>query len=357
LVSKDQNVISTETDPRTLSEKEDGQPNGKVIVITGASAGVGRATACAFAQPGAKLGLIARGRAGLKGAREDVERAGAKAITIQADVSDAGAVEDAAEQVERAFGAIDVWVNDAMVSVFSPVKDMHPDEFLRVTEVTYLGCVYGTLAALKRMLPRNQGVIIQVGSALAYRGIPLQSAYCASKHAIQGFTEALRCELLHDGSGVRVSMVQMPALNTPQFDWVKSRLPDDPQPVPPIFQPEVAANAIVYASEHYRREWCVGLPTTAAILGNNIAPGMLDEYLANTSYKAQQTDRPASPDRRNNLWAPVDEDRDYGAHGDFDARARDSAWQWWLTTHRGWIAGAGAAVVGATGAVVAAMKR
>jgi NAD(P)-dependent dehydrogenase (short-subunit alcohol dehydrogenase family) len=356
-MSKDHDVISTETEPRTEKLQINGRPKGKVVVITGASAGVGRATARAFAQPGAKLGLIARGRAGLDGAREDVERAGAEAMTIQADVSDAEAVEAAAERVEREFGPIDVWVNDAMLSVFSPVKEMHPDEFRRVTEVTYLGYVYGTLAALKRMLPRDQGTIIQVGSALAYRGIPLQSAYCASKHAIQGFTEALRCELLHDGSHVRVSMVQMPALNTPQFDWVKSRLPNHPQPVPPIFQPEVAAQAIVHASEHYRREWYVGFPTTEAIIGNKIAPGLLDEYLARTNYKAQQTDQPKSPARQNNLWSPVDDDRDFGAHGDFDARARDSAVQWWLTTHRGWLAGAGAVVVGATGALVAAMKR
>jgi NAD(P)-dependent dehydrogenase (short-subunit alcohol dehydrogenase family) len=356
-MAKDRDVISTETEPRTLGVQTDERPSGKVIVITGASAGVGRATARAFAEPGARLGLIARGRAGLDGAKEDVERAGAEAITIQADVSDAEAVEEAAERVELAFGPIDVWVNDAMLSVFSPVKEMHPDEFRRVTEVTYLGYVYGTLAALKRMLPRDRGIIIQVGSALAYRGIPLQSAYCGSKHAIQGFTEALRCELLHDGSNVRVSMVQMPALNTPQFDWVKSRLPDHPRPVPPIFQPEVAARAIVHASEHYRREWYVGFPTTEAIIGDKIAPGLLDEYLAKTNYTAQQTNQPKSPDRQNNLWSPVDQDRDYGAHGDFDARARDFAVQWWLTTHRGLLAAAGAVAVGAAGALVAAMKR
>ncbi|HET8524974.1 MAG TPA: SDR family oxidoreductase [Thermomicrobiales bacterium] len=350
-------MISAETASRFDSELIDDQPKRKVVVITGASAGVGRATARAFAQPGVRLGLIARGRAGLAAAKEDVERAGAGAIAIQADVSDADAVEAAAERVERELGPIDVWVNDAMLSVFSPVKEMRPEEFRRVTEVTYLGYVYGTLAALKRMLPRDHGIIIQVGSALAYRGIPLQSAYCGSKHAIQGFTEALRCELLHDGSNVRVSMVQMPALNTPQFDWVKSRLPNRPQPVPPIFQPEVAAKAIVHASEHYRREWYVGFPTTEAIVANKIAPGLLDEYLAKTNYQAQQTDQPKSPDRRNNLWSPVDEDRDFGAQGDFGSRARDSAVQWWLTTHRGWLAGAGVVVAGATGMVLAALKR
>src|SRR5579872_323908 len=215
----------------------------EVVVVTGASAGVGRATVRAFARRGAHIGLLARGRAGLEGARREVEALGGRALVLPIDVSDAEAVEAAAEAVESKFGPIDIWVNDAMCSVFSPVREMTAEEFRRVTEVTYLGFVYGTLAALRRMLPRDRGIIVQVGSALAYRGIPLQSAYCAAKHAIQGFTESLRCELIHDGSGVRVTMVQMPALNTPQFDWVKSRLPRRPQPVPPIFQPEVAAEA------------------------------------------------------------------------------------------------------------------
>ncbi len=240
----------------------------EVVVVTGASAGVGRATVRAFARQGARIGLLARGRAGLEGARRDVEALGGEALVLPTDVADAGAVERAAEAVERTFGPIDVWVNDAMCSVFSPAKQMTPDDYKRVTEVTYLGFVYGTLAALKRMLPRDRGIIVQVGSALAYRGIPLQSAYCGAKHAIQGFTESVRCELIHDKSNVKITMVQMPALNTPQFDWVKSRLPRKPQPVPPIYQPEVAADAIVYAAHHYRREYYVGGSTAVVITGS-----------------------------------------------------------------------------------------
>jgi short-subunit dehydrogenase len=248
-------------------------------------------------------------------------------------------------------GEIDVWVNNAMVSVFSPVKEMTAEEFRRVTEVTYLGCVHGTMAALTRMLPRDEGVIVQVGSALAYRGIPLQAAYSGAKHAVQGFTESLRTELLHDGSRVRVTMVQLPALNTPQFDWVRSRLPNHPQPVPPIFQPEVAAEAIVWASEHDRREVSVGFPTVEAQLGDKIAPGLLDRYLARTNYEAQQTDRPVEPGRRDNLWEPADETEDFGAHGDFDDRASDSSLQWKLTTHRGLLAVVGAGIGGMLGAL------
>jgi NAD(P)-dependent dehydrogenase (short-subunit alcohol dehydrogenase family) len=235
--------------------------NPEVVVITGASAGVGRATARAFARPGARIGLLARGRDGLEGARKEVEEAGAQCLVLPVDVAKADEIEGAAEAVEKNLGPIRVWVNNAMVSVFSPVKEMTHDEFHRVTEVTYLGCVYGTLAALRRMRPRNSGVIVQVGSALAYRGIPLQAAYCGAKHAIQGFTESLRSELLHDGSQVRLTMVQMPALSTPQFSWVKSRLPRKPQPVPPIFQPEVAAEAIVWAAHHNRPEVYAGWPT------------------------------------------------------------------------------------------------
>src|ERR671933_374614 len=264
----------------------------EVVVITGASAGVGRAVARAFAREGACIGLLARGRDGLEGARRDVEELGGRALVLPTDVSDADAVEQAAEAVEREFGPIDIWINNAMVSVFSPVKKMRPEEYKRVTEVTYLGAVYGTLAALKRMLPRDRGVIVQVGSALAYRGIPLQSAYCAAKHAIQGFMDALRCELLHDGSHVQVSMVQMPALNTPQFGWVKSRLPHKAQPVPPIYQPEVAAEAIFWAAHNDRRELWVGGPTVQAILANRVAPGLLDRYLGETGYEAQQTNEP-----------------------------------------------------------------
>ena len=244
----------------------------------------GGATVQAFARQGAHIGLLARGRAGLEGARRDVEQLGGKGLALQTDVADPDQIEKAAAAVEEEFGPIDVWVNDAMCSVFSPVKEMTPADFKRVTEVTYLGFVYGTLAALKRMLPRNRGIIVQVGSALAYRGIPLKSAYCGGKHAIQGFTESLRCELSHDKSDVKITMVQMPALNTPQFDWVKSRLPRKPQPVPPIYQPEVAADAIVHAAHHYRREWFVGGSTVVAIQGNKIAPGFGDWYLAQQGY-------------------------------------------------------------------------
>lgn len=310
----------------------------RVVVITGASAGVGRATARAFAEEGAKVGLVARGRAGLEGARREVEACGGRALILPTDVADAEAVEAAAAEVEKALGPIDVWVNVAMTSVFSPVKEMTAAEFKRVTEVTYLGYVYGTQAALKRMLPRDEGVIIQVGSALAYRGIPLQAAYCGAKHAIQGFCDSLRCELLHDESKVRVTMIQMPALNTPQFTWVKSRLPCKAQPVPPIYQPEIAARAVLYASHHERREIYVGLPTVEAIVGDKIAPALLDRYLAQTNFDAQQTDEPEDPDRPNNLWEPVDAERDHGTHGPFDARARRRSPQLWANLHRRWIA-------------------
>jgi NAD(P)-dependent dehydrogenase (short-subunit alcohol dehydrogenase family) len=310
----------------------------QVVVITGASAGVGRATVQAFARKGARIGLLARGQAGLDGAVRDVKNLGGEALAIPTDVADANAVEAAAETIEAKFGAIDAWINDAMCSVFSPVKEMTADEFKRVTEVTYLGYVYGTLAALKRMLPRDHGVIVQVGSALAYRGIPLQAAYCAAKHAIQGFCDSLRCELLHDRSNVRVTMVQMPALNTPQFGWVKSRLSRKPQPVPPIFQPEIAAEAIVYAAENNRREVYVGLPTVEAIVGDKIAPGLLDHYLAATCVDAQQTSEPADPNRPDNLWEAVDAEHDHGAHGTFDKRSRRFSLQLWANKHRRWLA-------------------
>jgi NAD(P)-dependent dehydrogenase (short-subunit alcohol dehydrogenase family) len=310
----------------------------RVIVVTGASAGVGRAAVQAFAREGARIGLLARGRDGLEGARRDVEELGGKALVLPMDVADASAVERAAAEIEEKLGAIDVWVNNAMASVFSPIKEMAPEEFKRVTEVTYLGYVYGTLAALKRMLPRDHGVIIQVGSALAYRGIPLQSAYCAAKHAIQGFCDSLRCELIHDKSNVRVTMIEMPALNTPQFGWVKSRLPRKAQPVAPIFQPEVAAEAIVYASHYPRREFYVGMPTVKAIIGNKLFPGLLDHYLARIGYDSQQYDGPEDRHRPNNLWEPVDADKDHGAHGAFDSRASSSSPQLWTSTHRSLIA-------------------
>jgi NAD(P)-dependent dehydrogenase (short-subunit alcohol dehydrogenase family) len=313
------------------------------VMITGASAGVGRATAIEFARRGARLGLIARGRAGLEAARRDVAAAGGDAIGFEADVAHAEEIERAANGLEQVFGPIDVWVNNAMASVFSPIAEMTAEEYARVTAVTYLGTVHGTLAALRRMRPRNSGVIVQVGWALAYRGIPLQSAYCAAKHAVEGFCDSLRTELLHDDSRVRVTMVQLPAVNTPQFEWVKSRLPNRAQPVPPIYQPEVAARAIVWAADHDRREIYLGWPTVQAIVGNKIAPGFTDRYLARHGYDAQQTDVPQRQDRPHNLWAPVDGARDFGTHGSFDARARSWSWQFALSRNRGVIAiGAGA---------------
>lgn len=305
----------------------------RVIVVTGASAGVGRATVRAFAKEGSHIGLIARGHDGLEGAKRDVEERGGRALVLPLDVADASAVEAAAERVEAELGPIDVWVNNAMTSVFSQARDMRAEEYKRVTEVNYLGYVYGTLAALKRMLPRDRGRIIQVGSALAYRGIPLQSAYCASKHAIQGFMDSLRCELIHDGSNVKVCMVQMPAMNTPQFGWVRSRVPRKAQPVPPIYQPEVAADAIVFASHHDRREIYVGLPTVQAIVGDKLFPGLLDHYLAHTGIEGQQTSEPKDPDQPENLYQPVP--GDHGAHGAFDARSRRWSPQLWAEKHRG----------------------
>ena len=322
----------------------------EVVVITGASAGVGRATAQAFARDGARIGLLARGRERLEAAKREVESLGGAGLAIPTDVADPDQVELAAEGVERAFGPIDIWINNAMVSVFSPVRRMTADDFRRVTEVTYLGYVYGTLSALRRMLPRDRGKIVQVGSALAYRGIPLQSAYCAAKHAVEGFNESLRCELLHDGSNVKVTMVQLPAVNTPQFNWSKSRMPRKPQPVPPIFQPEVAADAIHWAARHNRREWWLGFPTVLAIVGNKIAPGFADRYLARNGYESQMRSAAADPNRPNNLYEPVP--GDYGAHGDFDRRARNFSWPFWLNKHRtglaltgGCLAGLGAAAL------------
>ncbi len=305
------------------------------VVITGASAGVGRATARKFARSGARVALLARGRDGLEAARKEVEEFGGKALVILVDVANADQVEAAAAQIEAELGKIDIWINNAMVSVFSPIKEMMPEEFRRVTEVTFLGCVYGTLAALKRMLPRDRGTIVQVGSALAHRSIPLQSAYCASKHAMQGFTESLRCELIHDKSEVRVTMVQLPALNTPQFGWVKSQLPRKAQPVPPIFQPEVAAEAIYFAAHHPRREFYVGWSSATAIIANKIAPGLLDHFLARTGYDSQQYDGAEDPNRAYNLWEPVP--GDHGAHGDFNARAKKSSAFLWMSEHRGWL--------------------
>jgi len=309
----------------------------EVVVITGASAGVGRCAVREFAKHGAWVGLIARGVDGLEGARREVEAAGGKALVLSADVADPAQVEAAAQQVEDQLGPIDIWVNNAMASVFSPIKEMSAEEFKRVTEVTYLGYVYGTLVALKRMLPRDRGTILHVGSALAYRSIPLQSAYCASKHAVLGFFASLRTELMHDKSNVKTVMVQMPALNTPQFGWVKSRLPHKAQPVPPIFQPEVAARAIYYAAHHpERREYYVGWSTVKAIVGNKLAPSLGDRYLARYGYGSQQHDGPDDPNRPNNLWEPLP--GDYGAHGAFDEAAKSFSMESWLGRHAQWLA-------------------
>jgi len=324
--------------------KDSGRP--EVVVVTGASAGVGRAVVREFARRGASIGLLARGKDGLEGARAEVLRLGGRALVLPTDVAVAEQVDDAARRVEDELGPIDVWVNDAMVTVFSPVKEMTAADFKRVTEVTYLGSVHGTLAALRRMLPRDRGTIVQVGSALAYRSIPLQSAYCAAKHAVVGFVDSLRTELIHDGSRVHVTVVHLPALNTPQFTWSKARLPNQPQPVPPIFQPEVAARAIYYAAHHRRREMWVGGPTVVAIAGQRVAPGIADRYLGKTGYAAQQTGRPISPERRNNLYEPIP--GDHGAHGPFDARAAERSYELWASRHRGWLlaAAGGAAALG-----------
>jgi NAD(P)-dependent dehydrogenase (short-subunit alcohol dehydrogenase family) len=323
-----------------------------VVVITGASAGIGRATAVAFGARGAKVALLARGQAGLDGAAKEVREAGGEALTISVDVADNEAVQRAADRAEAELGPIDVWVNVAFSSVFAPFGEIHADEFKRITEVSYLGFVYGTQAALRLMRPRDRGAIVQVGSALAYRGIPLQSAYCGAKHAIQGFNESLRAELLHEGSGISTTMVQMPAVNTPQFSWVLSRLPRQAQPVPPIYQPEVAARAVLYAADHpQRREYWVGTGAAKAILGNAVLPAVLDRYLARTGFASQQTSTPRSPDQPTNLWEPADGEggRDFGSHGVFDDQARTFSKQQWVAHRAGELSAAvpvGAALSG-----------
>ncbi|WP_030914360.1 SDR family oxidoreductase [Streptosporangium amethystogenes] len=320
---------------------------GRVVVVTGASGGIGRATARAFGAQGAKVALLARGEAGLRGAAEDVTAAGGQALVLPTDVADYGAVREAGRRAERELGPVDVWVNVAFSSVFAEFVDIEPEEFKRVTEVTYLGVVHGTRVALDLMLPRDRGVIVQTGSALAKRGIPLQSAYCGAKHAIQGFHESLRTELLHHGSGVRVTIVHMPAVNTPQFGWVLSRLPRQAQPVPPIYQPEVAARALLYAADHpERREYWVGGSTVATLLANKVVPGLLDHYLARTGFESQQTDQYRDPDQPANLWRPADgeDGRDYGAHGIFDSRSHRRSYQLWGAEHRAVLAVGGAAL-------------
>jgi short-subunit dehydrogenase len=304
----------------------------RVVVVTGASAGLGRCIVREFANKGANIALIARGIDGLQAAKSEVEKAGGKAIIFPIDVADSESIERAAAEIEKKLGPIDVWVNNAMNSVFSPVKEMTAEEYKRVTEVTYLGQVYGTLSALKRMLPRDRGSIIFVGSALAYRGIPLQSAYCASKHAIEGFFDSLRTELIHEKSNVSVSMVQLPAMNTTQFKFVKSRLPFKPRPMGTIFEPEIAAGVIEYASRHDRREYYVGWPTVKAIIGDKIAPWYADWVLARTGYEGQMTSEREDPNRRHNLWEPLP--GDHGAHGSFTSKATKFSPVTWLSVHK-----------------------
>jgi NAD(P)-dependent dehydrogenase (short-subunit alcohol dehydrogenase family) len=331
-----------------------------VVVVTGASGGIGRATARAFAARGDKVALLARGVTGLEAARRDVEEAGGTALVLPTDVTDHEQVAEAAAHVENRLGEIDVWVNVAFTSVFAPFTEIEPDEFRRVTDVNYHGYVYGTRAALQRMLPRDRGTIVQVGSALAYRGIPLQSAYCGSKHALQGFHESLRTELLHDRSNVHVTMVQMPAVNTPQFSWVLSRLPHQAQPVAPIYQPEVAAKAVLFAADHpKRREYWVGGSTAGTLAVNAVAPGLLDRYLARTGFKGQQTAQPRDPEQPANLWHPADgeDGRDFGAHGIFDDRSSSRSAQLWASHHHGTLGAIAAGLLGAGIAVRAAVRR
>lgn len=332
-------------------------------MVTGASGGVGRATAVAFAARGDRVALLARGREGLAAAADEVERAGGEALVVSVDMADDKAVEDAAQQVVDAFGRIDVWVNNAFAGVFAPFPDITPDEYRRVTEVTYLGYVFGTRAALRHMLPRDHGTIVQVGSALAYRGIPLQSAYCGAKHAIQGFNEALRCELRHGGTRVRTTMVQLPAVNTPQFDWVLSRMPGRARPVAPIYQPEVAARAVVHAAAHgRRREYWVGGSTVATLVANAVAPGLLDRFLARTGFDAQQDEQgewgEADSGGHGNLWSPADgpHGQDFGAHGRFDDEARPKSAQDWVSRNRNRVSAA-LVVCGLSAATTAGLRR
>lgn len=318
----------------------------EVVVITGASGGVGRAAARKFAQDGARIGLIARGRKGLEATAREVEQAGGQALVLPCDVAEHDQVEAAAASVENAFGPIDVWVNDAMVTVYAEFLDIEPDEFRRSTEVSYLGMVWGTRAALKRMVERDQGSLVQVCSAMSYRGIPLQSPYCGAKHACKGFTESVITELLHKKSKVQVSMVQLPGLNTTQFTWGRTKLPKQTMPVPPIYQPEVAADAIHHAAHHKRRQIYVGMPTVMNILGERTAPWLLDRFLAKTGYKNQMTSDSLDPEGHDNLFTPVDEDR--GAHGPFDEMAHAVSPQYELSKHRGkLLAAAGVALAGA----------
>lgn len=328
-----------------------------VVMVTGASAGVGRATACAYARHGARIGLLARGRAGLEGALRDVQRLGGEGLILQADTSDPDAVEAAATQLEERFGPINIWVNVAFSTVFSPFTEITPAEFKRVTEVSYLGFVYGTQAALKRMIPRDSGTIVQIGSALAYRGIPLQSAYCGAKHAIQGFTESVRTELEHAGSHIWITMLQLPAVNTPQFTWGRNKLPRKSQPVPPIYQPELIGQAAYWAGHHRKRQMLLGGSTAIVVTANKFLPGLGDRYLALTGFKSQMRDEPKNPDTPDNLYAPVDADKDYGAHGAFDAQAITRSPEMWVSEHLPLALGGAALGLGAVGAAFALVSK
>lgn len=325
----------------------------RVVVVTGASAGIGRATARAFAQPGVCVALLARGERGLQAAADEVERAGAEALVLPIDVADHHQVAHAANEIVRRWGRIDVWVNNAMVTVFGPVERLAPEDLKRATEVTYLGAAYGTMAALKQMRTQRSGVIVQVGSALAYRAIPLQAPYCAAKHALRGFTDAVRSELLHEGSRIRITNVHLSAFNTPQFDWAKNLMDRRPEPVPPIFQPELAAEAIVWAASHRRREVYVGWPSVKAVLANKIAPGILDRVLAKKGYSGQLTSERKHEAACENLYEPCDANP--GAHGRFDRAARAHSLQWLFTSNRGAVLGAAAGVLIA-GAIVGLRK-
>ncbi|HEV7727564.1 MAG TPA: SDR family oxidoreductase [Modestobacter sp.] len=330
--------------------------SAQVVVVTGASGGIGRATAVAFAGRGDKVALLARGEVGLRAAADDVRTAGGTPLVVPVDVSDADAVEAAADRIEVELGPIDVWCNVAFTSVFAPFSEISPAEYARVTQVTYLGFVHGTMAALRRMKRRDRGIIVQTGSALAYRGIPLQSVYCGAKHAIRGFTESLLTELKHDGSSVHVTMVNMPGVNTPQFDWVLNKLPKRPQPVAPIYSPEFVATSMVWAADHPgRRAWWVGIPTVYTILGNKVAPAFLDRYLARTGISGQQTDTDARPDDPRNLWHPADGEggRDFGADGRFSEGAWTRDPQVWASRHHGTLAAAGAAALAGATALLA----
>jgi NAD(P)-dependent dehydrogenase (short-subunit alcohol dehydrogenase family) len=332
----------------------------QTVVINGGSAGIGRATARLFGRRGDRVGVIARGTDGLAAAAEEITAGGGTALPISADMASYAELDAAADRIERELGPIDVWINVGFSSIFAPFAEIGPEEFRRVTEVSYLGFVHGTMVALSRMRPRDHGTIVQVGSALAERSIPLQSAYCGAKHAIVGFTSSLRCELLHEGSHVHVTIVQMPAVNTPQFSWVRSRLPRQPQPVPPIYQPELAARGVAYAADHPRRRmYWVGGTTAATLIANRIAPAVLDRYLAKTGYDSQQTDQRAGQHRPDNLWQPADgpPGDDYGARGDFSDRAHDRSVQLWMSQHAGPVTAGVAGVALVAGILGAALRR